>query len=75
MRGSFGVFASGCSEDLTSRRKSLDLLADDVNSTVVRGVQLKDLLAEILWAKDFAGEREDRTRFTRAGRAVQQEVG
>lgn len=68
----FGRRAHG--EDLLRARKRLDLLADHVNATVVRGVELQHHLPHVGGAVDTPGQGEDGGRLSRAGRSVEEEM-
>lgn len=61
-------------EDLSGGGEGLDLLADDVDASVVGCVQLQDHLAHVFDAIYAAGEGEDGGGFAGAGGAVEEEV-
>jgi hypothetical protein len=54
--------------------ESLDLFADNINATVVGGIQFQDHLANVLWAVDLAGECEDGRGFTCPRWTVEEEM-
>lgn len=61
-------------EYLLGRCEGLDLLAHDVNATVVGGVQLQDHLSHVVGAIDAAGERKNRRGLSCTRGTVQKEV-
>ena len=67
---------SGSTEKIEGMRtcKGLDLLSYDVDATVVTCVELEDHLPHVLCAVYLACQGEDGRRFTRAWRAIKQEV-
>jgi hypothetical protein len=62
-------------EDLLCGGEGLDLLAHDVDATVVGGIELEHHLAHVLGTVDATGEGEDGRRLACARRAVEQQVG
>ena len=53
-------YRCGCTgEDLFCGCEGLDLFADNLDATVVRGIQFQDHLANVLRAVDLASECED----------------
>lgn len=67
----------GCAhgEDLLRAGERLDLLAHDVDTTVVGGVELEHHLAHVGGAVDAACESEDGGCLAGTGRAVEEEMG
>lgn len=62
-------------EDLLGGGKGLDLLAHNVDTTVVGGVQLEHHLAHIGGAIDSSSEGKNGGCFTGTGRTVEKEMG
>lgn len=50
------------------------MFADDIDTAVIGGVELEDLLSDILSSVDFAGEGKDSGGFSGAGGAIKEEV-
>ena len=63
------------SEDLLGGGKSLDLLAHNVDTTVVGGVQLEHHLAHVGGAIDSSGKGKDGGCFAGTGRTVEKQMG
>ena len=55
--------------------ESLDLLSYYVNTTVVRGVELKHHLAHVFVAIDSASQGQHRRSLSGSGRAIEQKMG
>lgn len=61
-------------EDLFGRRKCLDLLAHDINATIVGGVELEDHLAHVVGAVDSTGKGKYGGSLSCSRRAVKEEM-
>ena len=72
---SLGHWCRCVGENLFGRGEGLYLFTDNINATVVGGIQFQDHLADVLGPIDFASEGEDRGCFARARRTVEQEMG
>ena len=65
----------GCvGENLFGRGEGLYLFTDNINATVVGGIQFQDHLADVLRPVDLASECEDCGCFARARWTVEQEM-
>jgi hypothetical protein len=62
-------------EDLFCAGEGLDLLADDIDTTIIRGVEFEDHLTHVLVAIDATGESEDCRGLSGSWRAVEEEMG
>ena len=71
----FTICLGGCPENLFRRCKCFDLFADNLDTSIIRSIQLEDLLADVMSPINMPRQRKNCRGFAGSRRPIEKQMG